>query len=201
MAEFGYAQLPVPGGGDAPTTPGHLADLASAIDPHLVQFVADQAERDSLYSEAPAHTVVSALDGTFWKKTSSSANEWATLWEPLPAFRPIELASGIGQSSENAPAIRLQGKKASLQGAVLKTDGTNFFGDAIKLGEVPDDCIPEQLRRFAGTCSLAGDTTDTACRVEVTGKTNATPGDIIVYYQVTAGTPWIDISGEYWLDN
>ena len=44
MATIGYAGLPIPGGGDSPTTPGHLADLAEAIDPHLWQHVTNLAD-------------------------------------------------------------------------------------------------------------------------------------------------------------
>lgn len=196
----GYANLPVPGGGQAPTVPGDLAQLALAIDRHLWQHVTDQAERDSLYATAPVHTVVTAEDGSTWVKTSASSNTWATIYEPLPAWRPLDLAEGIGVSTDYTPSIRRVGNQVHLIGAVNKVDGTNFTGDAIRLATVPADCIPPQLRRYAGTCSLAGETTDSACRVEITGYTNASPGVIQVYYQASGGTPWIDLAGSYWLD-
>jgi hypothetical protein len=199
LATIGYAGLPIPGGGDAPTTPGDFAELATVIDPHLVQFVTDQAERDSLYATAPVHTVVSAANGTVWKKTSSGPT-WVTWWEPTPAWRPLSLASGIVQYSENTPAVRRIGQRVYMQGAVTKADGTTFSGDAIKVGSVPSDCIPEQMRRDVVTCSLAGDITDAAVRLEITGKTNDTPGTIQIYYQLPTGTPWVDLSSDYWMD-
>ncbi len=199
MATFGYAQLPVPGGGDAPTTPGDLAELATAIDPHLWQHATNKADRDSRFSAAPIHTVVTADDGSVWVKTSSS-NVWATIWEPLPAWQPIALASGIGQSGDVVPAVRVIDNRVHILGAVNKNDGSNFSGDAIKVATVPASCIPPQLRRYPGSCSLSGDTTDAACRIEVVGQTGASPGDVVVYYQATGGTPWIDLTGSYWMD-
>lgn len=200
MADIGYAKLPVPGGGDAPTTPGDLAALAQAIDPHLVQHVADKAERDATYANAPLHTVVGAADGTFWKKTSSSSNTWVTLWEPLPAWRPIALASGIGVSGDTPPSIRLIGECVYLIGTLDKTDGTNFTGDGLVIATVPSDCIPSRRRRYIGAASVAGDTTDAAVRIEISGTTDATPGQVIVWYQAPGGSPWFDLSGSYWKD-
>ena len=46
MATIGYAQLPVPAGGDSPTVPADIAELAEAVDPHLLHLVDDQADRD-----------------------------------------------------------------------------------------------------------------------------------------------------------
>ncbi|MGW2708082.1 hypothetical protein ACWC4J_03665 [Streptomyces sp. NPDC001356] len=198
--DIGYAKLPIPGGGQAPTTPGDLAAFAQAVDPHLVHHVADEAERDSLLDDAPVHTIASAANGTLWKKTSSTETPWVTLWEPLPAWRPVSLAAGVGQSGDVTPSIRVVGGRVYLQGAVSKADGTVFSGDSIKVGSVPTDCVPEQVRRYVAACSMAGDTTDGACRIEVTGKTNASPGDILVWYQATGGTPWVDLSGGYWMD-
>lgn len=200
MATFGYAQLPVPGGGDAPTTPGDLAALASAIDPHLVQHVADKAERDATYAGAPLHTAVSAADGSTWVKTSTSSNTWVTLWEPLPAWRPISLASGIAVSGDTTPSVRVVGEYVHVLGAVDKSDGTNFSGDSLLIGTVPADCIPARRRRYPAIASLAGDTTDTAARVEITGSGDATPGQILLWYQAPGGTSWLDLSGGYWKD-
>jgi hypothetical protein len=201
VADIGYAKLPVPGGGQSPTMSGDMAALASAIDPHLVQFVADAAERDSLYADAPVHTIVSAADGTVWKKTSTSSNSWVTWWEPTPAWVPITLAAGIGQSGDVVPSVCREGNQVFLLGAVNRNDGTTFNAEAVKLGTVPSDCIPPQLRRYVGGCSMAGDTTDAAGRIEILGTSSSsaygTAGDILWWYQGTGGTSWVDLTGSY----
>ncbi|MGW2090372.1 hypothetical protein ACWCQ6_36405, partial [Streptomyces sp. NPDC001880] len=127
MATIGYAGLPVPEGGDAPVGPGALADLATVIDPHLWQHVADVAERNSLYAGAPVHTVVTAVNGSVWVKTSAAANVWATIWEPTPAWRTLPLASGF-QAGQNTPQIRLIGTRVHMRGRIIRTDGGLIVG-------------------------------------------------------------------------
>lgn len=199
MAAIGNAQLPVPGGAQAPTTPGDLAALAAAIDPHLWQHVTTKAARDSTYAQAPIHTVVTAEDGSVWVKTSTT-NVWATIWEPIAAWRPINLAAGIGVSGDTTPSVRIVDGYVHMLGAVNKSDSTYFTGDALLLGTVPTDCVPARRRRYGGTASLAGDTTDAAVRIEITGASETTPGQVLAWYQATGGTPWVDLGGGYWKD-
>ncbi|MEV6124839.1 hypothetical protein AB0M23_30765 [Streptomyces sp. NPDC052077] len=198
MASIGYAGLPVPGGGQAPTVPGDLAALAAAIDPHLLQYVTNKAQRDADFATAPVHTTVSAADGTLWKKTGPGAGDWVTLWEPLPPWRPITPAAGTSTVGD-APHVRLTGQYVHVIGALARADNTNWLGDLI-LGTVPADCVPPRRRRYAGSVSLGGDTTDAAVRIEIMGAAEATPGQVLAYYQAPGGTPWIDLSGGYWKD-
>lgn len=205
MATIGLAKLPIPAGGNSPTVPADLAALAEAIDPHLRHTVYDQAERDADFAYAPQHTLVTAADGSMWMKTDSETNTWAVIWEPLPSWRPVTLASGV--EAQTTPCeIRREGTRVSMRGRVAKSSGAVFNDvDApIKLGAVPSDCRPQVLASWAASCSIGGDTTDAAGRMEVlnigTGSSNGVPGDILWWYQGTGGTSYIDLTGEWWTD-
>ncbi|MEW1867052.1 hypothetical protein AB0420_02440 [Streptomyces caelestis] len=204
MATIGYAELPVPGGGDAPVGPAALAALAEAVDPHLPQHVADRAERDEQYAAAPLHTLVSAEDGSLWIKTSDDANTWATIHEPLQAWRPITLASGY-TAGEFRPEARREGNRVHLRGRIQRTDGANVPPAGVKVGDVPSDCRPATYGMWGGGASLTGDPITGVGRVEVLGTASSTSlggaGSIVWFSQDgTTGVPWIDISGSYWTD-
>nr|WP_173294448.1 hypothetical protein [Streptomyces sp. FR1] len=206
MANLGYAELPVPAGGQSPTVPAHLAALAEAIDPHLRQTATDLADRTTKYATAPAHTLVTANDGTMWLKTSSVSDTWVTIWEPLPTWdRTLTLASGFQEGDvEIGLMIVDSGRKVELKGRIEKTDATKITNpNAVNLGSVPNDCIPPELRTWPGCCSMAGTTTDAAGRLEVLGDSTTSAygstGDLLWWYQGTDGTDWVDISGYYWL--
>ncbi|MFJ3812295.1 hypothetical protein ACIPWE_38770 [Streptomyces sp. NPDC090073] len=206
MATIGYAQLPIPAGGDSPTVPADIADLAEALDPHLVQFATNQADRDSKYATAPAQTLVIATNGTSWVKTSSSTNTWATIWEPLQDWQNlITLSAGLEQGDVGLGIRVKDDKHVYLKGRVQRSDNANLQdANAVNLGAVPAEMIPDGLRTWAGTCSMGGDTTDGAGRLEVLGSNTSSsygdPGDILWWYQGTGGTAWVDISGDYWMD-
>jgi hypothetical protein len=207
VATVGYAQLPVPGGGDAPAGPGNLYELAEAIDPHLVQHVADQAERDAEFATAPLHTVVAAENGSLWIKTDAGTNTWATIYEPVPAWRPVELLTGY-QEDGFTPQVRRIGNQVWLRGRLSRIDGTVIPTNGVAVATVPDDCIPqEQLGAYAATSSLAGDVVIGVGKLEVlnvgTASSLGDPGTITWWSQdgaTAAGTPWINISGSYWID-
>lgn len=203
MATIGYADLPIPAGGDAPVGPGALADLATAIDPHLVQHVATLAERDEDYASAPLHTLVSAENGSLWLKTSGVANTWATISEPLPAWRTVTPAAGY-QAGEFTPQIRLIGKRVHMRGRLVRTDGGVFPLAGVKIGDVPSDCRPGIYGAFAGTASITGDPSIGAGRIEVLGAGSSSSlggtGSIVWFSQDGSGVPWVDISGSYWID-
>jgi hypothetical protein len=210
LATIGYADLPVPGGGDGPTVPGHLADLATAIDPHLWQHANDQADRDTKYSTAPAQTVVVALDGTTWVKVSSSTNTWITVWEPLADWQPLTLASGY-EAGQTTPEGRIDRGQVHLRGRIQRTDSGLITSAGVKIGDVPTAFFPAQLASFDGGASLTGDALTAVGRVEVFSHdqdANAfgAAGSIIWYSQDgtqdggTPGVAWVDISGSYWLD-
>ncbi|MCX4450723.1 hypothetical protein [Streptomyces sp. NBC_01789] len=205
MATVGRAGLPIPNGGDAPVGPGALAALAEAIDPHLMQHVTDKAQRDSLFGDAPLHTAVTAEDGSLWVKTSASTSTWATIYEPLPSWRPITLKSGMVEGDVQLGVRRRQGVRVSLKGRIAKADGTNINeAFAANLGAVPSDCIPSGLRGFPALCSLGGATIQAVGRLEVIGSNTSSAygvaGDLIWWFQDPAGTAWVDITGDYWMD-
>ncbi|WP_431980001.1 hypothetical protein [Streptomyces qinglanensis] len=205
MATIGYADLPVPTDPDAPTIPAALAEFAEAVDPHLRHTVTDVTERDTLFSDAPQHTLVTADDGTMWLKLVEATNSWATIWEPLPDWRAITLSSGLEPSTIPCQ-VRREGKRAYTRGRVIKSDASNFYSptDPVKIGAVPSDCIPAELVSRPASCSLGGDTNDAAGRMEIlntgTSSGNGVPGDILWWYQGTAGTPYIDLPLDYWID-
>lgn len=206
MATIGYAGLPVPGGGDAPATPGALAALATALDPHLVQHVTDLADRTATLSGAPVGTIAVAADGTTWAKTDASTDTWATLWEPEPAWRTLPLASGYS-AGQTTPQIKRRGVQVFTRGRIARTDGTNIVGtNGVQLASVPDDCKPAQLATSGAYFSLTGDPVVGAGRAEVWSDNETTPAALVFYSQDgaqdggTVGTPWVDISGSYFLD-
>lgn len=201
MTTIGYAQLPVPAGGDAPVGPGAIAALATAVDPHLVHHVDDLAHRDAALSGAPARTMAVALDGSTWIKTSSTGNTWITVWEPLSAWRPISVASGY-EAGQTTPQVRVVGRQVHLRGRLQKTDGSMIAGGGVAVGTVPSDCYPQQLASFAGGASLTGDAMTGVGRVEIysADQTSHDVGNVIWYSQDGDGVTWIDISGSYWLD-
>lgn len=203
MATVGNAELPVPGGGDAPVGPGALAALAAAIDPHLIQHVADQAERDAEYAAAPLHTLVSAENGSLWIKTSATANTWATIHEPEPAWRPVTPAAGYS-ADVYTPQVRRIGNEVHLRGRIVRTDGTVFPLSGVKIADVPSDAIPAVYGSFSGTASLVGDPTIGVGRIEVIGALQSnsfgSAGSVVWFSQDGTGVTWVDISGIYWLD-
>ncbi|MFE7047124.1 hypothetical protein ACFVAM_01950 [Streptomyces californicus] len=203
MATIGYANLPVPGGGDAPTWPAALADLATAIDPHLWQQVTNKAQRDSLYAGAPVGTAVTAANGSLWIKTVAGSNTWATIWEPLESWRAITPASGY-QAADYAPVCRIDRGQVHLRGRLQRVDGTVFPLSGVKIASVPADCKPTAYGNWAGGSSIAGDPSIGVGRLEVLGPSSSTSlgvaGDIIWYSQDGSGVPWVDLSGYYWLD-
>lgn len=200
MATTGYADLPIPGGGDAPDGPAALMALAQAVDPHLVHHVADQAERDADFATAPVHTMVAAQDGSLWLKLSATANSWATVSEPTPAWRPITLAAGM--TTSNA-AVRRIGKRVYVRGTVERTDGA-VITSTTKLGDVPEDCWPQYTSRGAGGSTITGDPVVGVGRIEVLGSgsnvNGATQGALMWYSQDGGGTPWVGIDFSYWTD-
>jgi hypothetical protein len=210
LATIGYAQLPVPGGGDSPTTPGHLAELAEAIDPHLWQHVTNVADRDARLDQAPAQTVAVAPDGTTWVKISSVTNTWVTVWEPLQAWQPVTLASGF-EAGQTDPEARIHNGQVHLRGTIQRTDGQLISANGVKLATVPNAMIPEQIARYAAPASMTGDAITGTCRAEVyspdqDGNAIGGRGSVVIWSQdgeQDAGTPglmWVDISGSYWLD-
>lgn len=210
MATIGYAELPVPGGGDSPTTPGHLAELAEAIDPHLWIPVTNLADRDARLSDAPTRTVALAADGTTWVKISDSANTWVTHWEPLQAWQPITLAAGF-EAGQTLPEARIDRGEVHLRGTIQRTDGQLISANGVKLATVPNAMIPDQIARYAAPSSMTGDAMVGTCRLEVYSPDQDSNslggrGSVIAWSQdgeQDAGTPglmWVDISGSYWLD-
>lgn len=206
MATIGRAHLPIPAGGNSPTVPADLAALAEAIDDHLRHSVTDDAQRDEEFGDAPAHTLVTAEDGTMWLKTGPGASDWVTIWQPLDGWRAVTLASG-NEASTIACQVRRAGTHVWMRGRVVKSNGTNFNlpNDPIKIGSVPSDCIPGvELASWSASCSLGGDNVQAAGRMEVleagTGSSNGVAGDILFWFQGTDGTPYIDLSGDWWID-
>ncbi|MEV8394840.1 MULTISPECIES: hypothetical protein [unclassified Streptomyces] len=206
MATFGYAGLPAPGGGDAPTGNGQLAELALAVDPHLWQHVEDLADRNATLSGAPTRTVAIALDGTVWAKTSSAANTWVTIWEPPPAWRTLPLSSGY-EAGTTVPQIKVVGRQAFTRGRVVRTDGTLIVGtDGVQVATVPGDCIPEQLSTVSAFFSLTGPPLIGVGRSEVLSRNESAPGALRFFSQDgaqdggTVGATWVDLAGYYWLD-
>ncbi|AZM53342.1 hypothetical protein DMA15_12735 [Streptomyces sp. WAC 01529] len=207
MATVGRAKLRIPSGADAPVGPGALYELGEDVDPHLIQHVADQAERDATFADAPLHTFVSAEDGSLWVKTSATANTWATIYEPLPAWRPLELLGGY-QEDTYTPQVRRIGKQVWLRGRIARTDGTVIPNGGIGIAKVPADCIPqEEIGAYAGTSSLAGDVVIGTGKVEIldvgTASSLGNPGTVLWWSQdgaTAAGTPWVNVSGSYWID-
>lgn len=209
MATIGYAELPIPGGGDGPTVPGHLAELAEAIDPHLWHHVTDLADRNTRLSAAPVWTVAVAANGTTWVKTSTS-NVWATIWEPLQDWQPLTLATGY-EAGQTTPEGRVFNGQAHLRGTIQRTDGQLISANGTKLATVPTAFIPKQLARYAAPASMTGDAMTGTCRMEIYSPdqdANAIGGrgSVVVWSQdgqQDSGTPglmWVDISGSYWLD-
>jgi hypothetical protein len=206
LATIGFAGLPIPGGGDGPDVPADIAELAAALDPHLVQHATNQADRDSKFSAAPVQTLVIAEDGTSWVKLSSSSNTWATLYEPLQDWQAtITLKAGLEEGVVELGTRVKDGTHVYLKGRIQRTDGALIYDpNAVNLGSVDSALIPTELRTYGGTCSMAGTTTDASGRIEIldenTSSAYGEAGDILWWYQGTDGTGWVDISGDYWMD-
>lgn len=206
MATIGYAGWPIPGAGDSPTGPGELAAIATAIDPHLVQHVADEADRTATLSGAAVWTVAIAADGTTWVKTDADTDTWATTWAPLPAWRTLTLAAGM-EAGQTTPQVMLIGQQVFLRGRVQKIDSSSLGLAGVLVATVPDDCIPAQLGSYPGGQSLSGDPVVGAGRVDILspdedGSSLGGRGSVIWYTQDTGtgtnGPTWVDLSGDYW---
>lgn len=210
MTSIGYAAIPVPPGGVGPDVPADLAAMATALDPHLVQTVTDSAARDTLLSGAPQHTVAVAADGTTWIKTSDTDNTWVTVWQPVPSWQTLPVATGC-EAGQTTPQVRIVGQQVFLRGRVAKIDGTLMNGaPGFKLASMVTDAIPSQLASYPGGASITGDAMTGVCRIEIYSPSDSSGGfgvgDVIFYSQDgiqdsgTVGMAWVDISGSYWLD-
>lgn len=207
MPTIGYADLPVPAGGDGPAVAPDFAELATALDPHLVQHAEDKADRDARFATAPVQTLVVAEDGSAWLKLSSIANTWATVFEPLQDWQPLITLKAAFEEGSVELGVRVKDTShVYLKGRIERIDGQNILdANAVNLGAVPAGLIPPtELRTWTGACSMAGATTDATGRLEVlnTGTASAygVAGDLLWWYQGTDGTGWVDISGDYWID-
>lgn len=194
MATIGYAELPIPGGGDAPQWPGALAALAEAIDPHLWQHATNAADRDTRFATAPLHTVVTATSGAVWIKTSGTSNVWATIYEPLTAWVPLPLASGVQAAGAAPVEYRVVGTQVWVRGRVEKSSGTWTGSSGTVIAPVPAEAVPARICTWAGGQSLAGDPLTGVCRIEVSATA------FTWWSEDGTGTTWVDLSGSYWLD-
>lgn len=193
MATIGRANLPIPDGADAPVGPGAFADLAAALDPRVIHHVTNQAQRDTDFADAPQRTVVVAANGTTWVKTSGTANTWATLYEPVPAWKTLTLWAGLMTYGGYTPQYRVYQGRVWMRGRVQRADGNQWVGDGPTIAATPPEAVPARLGVWAGTHSLTGDPAIGTCRIE--------SGTSIVWYsQDGSGAYWVDISGSYWLD-
>ncbi|MDG9701654.1 hypothetical protein [Streptomyces sp. DH37] len=206
MATIGYADLPVPDGGDAPAGSGQLAALAAAIDPRLLHHVTNEAERDTEFAGAPVSTAVVADNGTLWIKTGVSPDVWTTVWEPYESWQNVTPAAGMTVSSPPAQYRRV-GNQVYLRGRIAKTDESNIVGTSgAAICAVPTNLAPVTQATYPCPTSLAGDIASGVGKVEIVGADNPSstwgpPGTLVWWNQEsTAGTPWVNISGYYWLD-
>ncbi|GGQ81362.1 hypothetical protein [Streptomyces flaveolus] len=200
--QIGRAQLPVPGGGQAPTTPGDMAALALAVDKRLVHPVDDAADRDATFGDADPGTVTVSVAGTVWVKVIDGT--WITAHEEPEAWRNLPLVAGY-TGGEESPKIRRVGKQVWIRGRVERTDGglITSSGD-IKIAQVPDDCIPKALASGGAGQSILGDLEIGLGRVEVLPigweKPSGGPGSVIWYSQEAPGSPWVGVDLQYWTD-
>ncbi|AQW55303.1 hypothetical protein ACIQPP_05640 [Streptomyces violaceusniger] len=204
MATIGRANLPVPAGGNSPTVPADIAALAEAVDPHLRHTVTNKAQRDTLFADAPAHTLVTADDGSMWLKVSSTSNTWVSIYEAPEAWRPLPLASGF-TAGEQAPEIRRIGTHVWMRGRVQRVDGAVIFNlSATKIAQVPADCVPLALASGAAGQSVVGDPVTGVGRIEVlaTGweRPEGGAGSVLWYSQDGTGSTWVGCDLEYWID-
>lgn len=205
MATIGYAQLPVPDGSDAPTGAGQMAALAAAIDLRLLHHVTNAADRDTELADAPVNTVAVAANGTMWVKTGVSPDVWVTVHEPRGAWQPVIPAAGYTISSPPAE-YRLVNGQVHLRGRIARTDETNIPTNGVAICAVPTDIAPLTQASWPAACSLAGDIVVGVGKIEMVGKDNPSsswgpPGTLVWWTQeVPAGTPWVNISGNYWTD-
>lgn len=200
--QIGRAQLPVPGGGQAPTMPGDMAAFALAVDKRLVHPVDDAADRDANFGDADPGTVTVSLAGTVWVKVADGT--WITAHEEPEAWRNLPLPAGY-VGGEESPKIRRVGKQVWMRGRVERTDGglITSSGD-IKIAQVPDDCIPKALASGGAGMTLLGDPVIGLGRVEVLPhgweKPAGGPGSVIWYSQDPPGSAWVGVDLTYWID-
>jgi hypothetical protein len=196
----GYASIPVWEGLDAPDWASYTAQLADALDPHLLQFVADLAERNTRLADAPVGTVaIKTPDGTVWCKADTG---WVTWWEPLETWRTLTLDA---QYSVQTPCqVRRVGNVAYLRGRA-NHDDNNIPLNGSKVATVPSDCIPTQICTQVIGLSLVGTNEVSAARLEVYGASNSTslggPGTVSIWLGVgQENVPWTALDCYYWLD-
>ena len=200
--EIGRAKLPVPGGGQAPTTPGDLANFATRVDKFLAHQVTDAADRDNRFGDADPGTVTVSTNGTMWARTTGGV--WVVIHEEPEPWRPLSLATGF-VAGEEAPKIRRIGKQVWIRGRAQKADGSLIRSDgATKLATVPDDCIPTALASGAAGQTLTGDPFTGVGRVEVLPYNWERPeggqGSVMWYSQDGSGTTWAGVDLSYWID-
>lgn len=200
MINSGYASLPVWEQLDAPDWATYTAQLAAAIDPHLVQHVADITERNSRLADAPVGTVAaSTIDGSVWFLADSG---WVTWWEPVETWRTLTLESQF--SVQVACQVRRIGNQVWLRGRA-NHDDSNIPLNGVRVTTVPSDCIPSQIATGAVGISLVGANEVATARLEVYGTSNTTsvggPGSVSVWLGVgQENVPWTSLNCNYWID-
>lgn len=199
MATIGYAGLPVPAGSNAPDISAILATYTEALDPHLLQLVADEAERDVNLTDAPAGTVaVSTTDGSVWAKTAAG---WVTWWEPVEAWRPISLNSGFSEFI-TTPQVRRIGSQVFMRGRI-QNEGTVTVPVGVAMGVVPTDCIPSQLTSLPVAASYVGDPSTGVGRLDIYSPEEVSQPEGSITWNSQDGdgaVTWVELTGSYWID-
>ncbi|MFK5257381.1 hypothetical protein [Propionibacterium freudenreichii] len=98
---YGPDKLVVPTGPDAPDVPATIITLLDSMRPSLIGHASSIADRTAKYGrassssiQAPAGTVVVSVElSAIWVKTSSTADEWATIIQHSDEVSTVSIVS------------------------------------------------------------------------------------------------------------
>lgn len=194
-----FANIPVPDENAVDDVPYWLTQFADVIDPQLVQYASDNADRDARYYLSPMGTVVvvvdstPAVEGVYIKTSAPGSATWGNLYTAPAAIAWTNLAMATNITSlSSLPQISVEKNNqwANLTGD-LQTIDTTTLVNGMTVATIPSQFIIAKTIRHPVAMNQVPGSWGTGYVV-----IDQTTGNINTWGITASAQPqWIDLSG------